>query len=150
MHVRTFKLIALLLLLSLVRMGPLLAQGPEKAAGMLKNGYDLMEAKKYDQAQKVFEELLRQDPGNPLALNNLAAILVEKGRYQEALAHLKQALPRAKGQRVRIEGLCNVGELCAVYRATDSPFGSEDLEELIKVNLVVVQIKAAAAGEKKK
>ena len=45
---------------------------------MMVQGYDLLEAGKLGQAQKLYEQVLREDPGNPMALNNLGAIMVKK------------------------------------------------------------------------
>jgi tetratricopeptide (TPR) repeat protein len=120
---------------------------------LLQSGYDLIESGKLEQAQKAYEELLRQDPGNPLALNNLAAIMVKQGHYDRALKYLKQALPRAGGQRVSLDRPCDVAGLCVAYRTTESAFGSQDLTEMIKVNIIAVELAAAAAPkqpEKKK
>jgi tetratricopeptide (TPR) repeat protein len=112
---------------------------------LLQSGYELIESGKLEQAQKAYEELLRQDPGNPLALNNLAAIMVKQGHYGRALQYLKQALPRAGGQRVSLDRPCDVAGLCVAYRTTDSAFGSQDLTEMIKVNIIAVELAAAAA-----
>src|SRR3990172_11647807 len=65
-------------------------------------GYDLIEAGKLDQARKFYEQELKEDPGNPLILNNLAAIMVEKEQYREALRYLEQALPRARDYQIRV------------------------------------------------
>jgi tetratricopeptide (TPR) repeat protein len=113
----------------------------------LQAGYEQLASGRLEQAQKTYEELLRQDPGNPLALNNLAAIMVKQGRYDQALAYLKQALPRAGGQRVSLDRPCDVGGLCIAYRTTNSPFGSEDLSEMIKINIIAVELAAAGARE---
>src|SRR5664280_2081375 len=97
MNRKVHQLTALLLALSLIAPGLIWAQGQAGVAGRLNAGYDWLEQGKFDQAQKVFEEVLRQDPGHPLALNNLAAIMVKQGNYDQAAACLKQALPRARG-----------------------------------------------------
>ena len=51
----------------------------------------------WTEAKAIFRDILQQDPGNPLALNNLGAVMVKEKKYQEALNYLEQALPRAEG-----------------------------------------------------
>jgi len=100
-----------------------LAQGQAGFTGRLNAGYDWLEQGKIDPAQKAFEEVIRQDPGHPLALNNLAAIMVKKGDYDQALACLKRALPRSKGFKVALNRVCNVDGVCAARRMEAEQFG---------------------------
>ncbi len=142
------KLLAIFLSLILGNAGPALAQMDSSVVKMLNSGYDLLEQGKYDQAQKLYEEMLRQHPGNPLALNNLAAIMSKKGQYDQALAYLKQALPRAEGLKVRVERVCDLDAVCTAYRLSDDVMGTEELVDLIKINMNMVGI-AAASGRSK-
>jgi tetratricopeptide (TPR) repeat protein len=132
----------MVILAALSCLGPGLgwAQGQGELAGTLNAGFDLLEQGKFDQAQKVYAGVLRQDPGQPLALNNMAAILVKQGKYDQALAYLKRALPRAKGFKVRINRVCNVDGVCAAAHLGGEQFGSEDLEAVIKGNIVMLEI----------
>ena len=92
---------------------------------------------------------LRQDPGHPLALNNLAAILVKQGKFDQALAGLRQALPRAKGFKVALNRVCNVDGVCAARRLGEDQFGTEDLEGVVKSNILMVEMARSARPEKK-
>ena len=75
-----------------------LGQGDQaKIQQMLVSSYDLLEAGKLDQAKSIFEKLLKQDPNNPLILNNLAAVMAKEQKYGEAMNYLEKALPRARG-----------------------------------------------------
>ncbi len=49
-------------------------------------------AKEFDKAALDYRKLLQQDPDNPLALGNLAAIELEQGRLDDAEKHIKAAL----------------------------------------------------------
>jgi Tfp pilus assembly protein PilF len=76
-----------------------LGQGDQaKIQQMLVSSYDLLEAGKLDQAKSIFEKLLKQDPNNPLVLNNLAAVMAKEQKYGEALNYLEKALPRKAGR----------------------------------------------------
>jgi tetratricopeptide (TPR) repeat protein len=149
MNRKTRRFTALLLALCLMAPGLGWAQDPAGAADRLNAGYDLLEQGKFDQAQKVFEEELRQDPGHPLALNNLAAILVKQGKHDQALASLKRALPRAKGFKVALNRVCNVDGVCAARRLGEEQFGTEDLEGVVKSNILMVEMARASRPEKK-
>ena len=140
MNRKAHRLIAILTALSLCGPGLGWAQGQAEVAGIMNAGYDLLEQGKFDQAQKVFEEVLRQDPGQPLALNNLAAIMVKQGKYDQAIAYLKRALPRAKGFKVALNRVCNIDGVCAACRMSQDQFGSEDLEGVVKSNLLMVEM----------
>jgi len=140
MNRKARRLTAILMALSLMAPGLIWAQAQAGVAGRLNAGYDLLEQGKFDQAQKIFDEILRQDPGHPLALNNLAAIMVKQGNYDRALACLKQALPRAKGFKVALNRVCNVDGVCAACGLGAEPFGTEDLEGVVKSNILMVEM----------
>ncbi|MDO9532610.1 MAG: tetratricopeptide repeat protein [Deltaproteobacteria bacterium] len=114
--------------------------GKFEVAGIINAGFDLLEQGKFDQAQKVYESLLQKDPGPPLALNNLAAIMVKLGKYDQAIGYLKQALPRAKGIKVAFNRVCTIESVCAAPSITQDQLGSEDLERVVKSNLLMVEM----------
>lgn len=134
--------------LLLAAAAPVLAQ-PAKSdlAAQINAGYDLLEQGKFDQAQKVYEEILKQQPDNALALNNLAAISCKQGKFDQALALLNRALPKAKGYKITLNRVCGVEGVCAAYRLSTDRFGEDNLEDLIKSNILMVQM--AAAGPSK-
>jgi tetratricopeptide (TPR) repeat protein len=149
MNRKAHRLTAILVALSLIAPGLGWAQGQAGAAGRLNAGYDLLEQGKFEPAQKVFEEVLRQDPGHPLALNNLAAIMVKQGNYDQALACLKQALPRSRGFKVALNRVCNVDGVCAACRMREEQFGAEDLEGVVKGNILMVEMARSSRPGKK-
>jgi tetratricopeptide (TPR) repeat protein len=149
MNRKAHRLTLILVTLSLIAPGLVWAQGQAGIAGRLNAGYDLLEQGKFDQAQKVFEEVLRQDPGHPLALNNLAAILVKQGNYDQAAVCLKRALPRARGFKVALNRVCNVDWVCAACRLGEEQFGTEDLEGVVKSNLLMVEMARSSRPGKK-
>jgi len=143
------RLMLLLVTLGLLVPGLSRAQGQGEVTRMINQGYDLLEQGKIDQAQKVYEDVLRQDPGQPLALNNLAAIMVKQGNYDQALRYFNQALVRAKGQQVTFSRVCDVNGVCAACRMSEDQFGSDDLEGVIKINIMMVHM-ARSAGPTRK
>ena len=105
--------------------------------------YDLLVAGKLAQAQEIYEEILKQDPGNPLALNNLAAIKVKEHKYPEALKYLEQALSRAKGYKIKVNQVCAADGICLAFRPLQEVYGDTDLAPLIKFNIDMVKARLA-------
>jgi len=133
----------LLLALLLAWSGSALAQDDAKITQMLVESYDLLEAGQLEGAKAIFQQILRQDPGNPLALNNLGAVMVKEKKYREALKYLEQALPRARGYKVRVNRVCAVDGLCLAFRPWQEVYGDQDLESLVQLNIAMVKARLA-------
>jgi tetratricopeptide (TPR) repeat protein len=129
--------------LGLALAGPAWTQVDGALTQKMVESYDLLEAGKLAQAQEIYEEVLKQDPGNPLALNNLGAIKVKEGKYPEALKYLEQALVRAKGYKIKVNQLCAVDGICLAFRPLQEVYGDTDLEPLIKFNITMVKARLA-------
>ncbi len=136
-------LIIAVLFMVLAWNGGAMAQGDGKITQMLVESYDLLEAGKLDQAKAVFQQILKADPGNPVALNNLGAVLVKEKKYREALPYLEQALPKAKGYKVKVNRVCDVDGLCLAFRPLEEVYGNQDLEPLVRLNIAMVKARLA-------
>jgi hypothetical protein len=66
--------------------------------------------------------------------------MVKQGNCDQALARLKQALPRSRGFKVALNRVCNVDGVCAACRLGEEQFGAEDLEGVVKSNLLMVEM----------
>lgn len=106
---------------------------------MLMKSFEMMEKGKFDGAQKLLDKVLAKDPGNPLALNNLAAVMVKMKKFDKADTYLNQALPRAKGYMVQINRVCQVGGICVAFKPATGGTGNQELEPLIKMNIDMVK-----------
>jgi tetratricopeptide (TPR) repeat protein len=136
------------LVLMMVALGPALAgpawtQADVNLTRMLVKSYDLLEAGQLTQAQKIYEQILKQDPGNPLALNNLGAIKVKEHKLREALAYLEQALPGAQNYKLRVNRVCDIEGICLAFRPLEAVYGAQDLAPLVQLNLSLVRAKLA-------
>lgn len=134
------------LLVSVWLLGPTAIPAQVGQAGinrMLVQSYDLLEAGKLDRAKAVFAQILQQDPGNPLALNNLGAVLVKEKKYQAALNYFKQALPRAGGYQVKINRVCDAEGLCLAFRPDLEVYGNHELLPLVRMNIQMVEARLA-------
>lgn len=120
-----------------------------KVTAMMIKSYDLLEQGKLDEAQKLYEDVLKLDPGHPLALNNLAAVMVKKGKYREALALLNQALKRAQTYRVTVNRVCGVDGVCLAFRPLMQAYGNQELEPLVKLNIRMLQEKMTPSAPAK-
>ncbi len=149
MHKVPIKVAIFILGMLLMAAGVALAQAGGDLVQKINAGYDLLEQGKYDQAQKIYEEILRKQPNHPIALNNLAAISSKQGKFEQALAQLQRALPQAKGYKITLNRVCNIDGVCAAFRQSTDNFGQENLEDLIKSNILMVQMAAASKGSGK-
>jgi len=118
-------------------------QGDPETTRMLVDSYEFLEAGQLDEAKAIFRDILQRDPGNPLALNNLGAVMVKERKYQEALHYLEQALPRARGYKVRVNRVCALDGLCLAFRPLQEVYGDQDLEPLVKLNIDMVKARLA-------
>jgi Tfp pilus assembly protein PilF len=140
---KSWQIILMVAVLGLALAGPVRAQTDSGLTKMLVESYDLLEAGNLAEAQKIFEQILQQDPGNPLALNNLGAIKVKENKFQEALTFLSQALPRARGYKFKVNQVCAVDGICLAFRPLQEVYGDTELEPLIKFNIDMVKARLA-------
>ena len=115
------------------------AAAPKDVNAMLLDSYDLLEKGKFDAAEKMLKEVLAKDPGNPLALNNMAAVMVKKQKFDKADTYLNQALPRAKGYMVQINRVCQVGGICLAFKPVAGSTGNQELAPLVLLNIDMVK-----------
>jgi len=111
---------------------------------MLIKSFDMIEKNKFKDADKMLDAILAKDPGNPLALNNKAAVMVKMNKLDKADTYLNQALPRAKGFMVAVNRVCQVGGICLAFKPVSGGTGNQDLEPLIKLNIDMVKQRMSA------
>ncbi len=140
------KVICIALALALCGAG--LAFAAEKKAAAAKefdatkaliDSYELIAKQKYAPAEKLLNKVLEKDPGNPLALNNMASVMVAMKKFDKADTYLNQALPKAKGYMVQVNRVCTVGNICMAFKPVAGSAGNQDLEPLIKMNIEMVK-----------
>jgi tetratricopeptide (TPR) repeat protein len=110
--------------------------------------YDLLEAGKFDQAKEIYGQILQKDPNNPLALNNLAAITAREGKSREALTLLEQALPRARGYKVKVNRVCDVAAVCLAFRPTMEVYADQELAPLVQLNIELLKSRLTPQSRK--
>jgi len=143
MKPRAWQIVFMAAALGLAFVGPAWTQVDAALTKKMVESYDLLEAGKLAQAQELYEEILKQDPGNPLALNNLGAIKVKEHKFQEALGYLEQALPRAQGYKLKVNQVCAVDGICLAFRPLQEVYGDTELTPLIDFNIAMVKARLA-------
>jgi tetratricopeptide (TPR) repeat protein len=137
------KVVALTLALAICGAGAALAakkaDQPLDVGKALLDSYDLIEKKQYKKADVILDKILVADPGNPLALNNKASVMVAEKKFDKADTYLNQALPKAKGYMVQVNRVCSVGNICLAFKPVTGGTGNQDLEPLIKMNIEMVK-----------
>jgi len=59
------------------------------------------------------------------------------------------SLPRATGFKVALNRVCNVDGVCAACHPGEDQFGTEDLEGVVKSNILMVEMARSARPKKK-
>jgi tetratricopeptide (TPR) repeat protein len=145
---KTMAKTALLASLTLALLAPFIMPGPtalaqEDLLEELARSYDLLEAGKLKEAKELYGKILTRRPGNPLALNNLAYIQIKEGDLTGALDSLEQALVQARGYRIKVNKVCAVDGICLAFRPGGPAYGDQDLEPLVRLNLMLLQHRLA-------
>ena len=139
------KVIAIAVALALCGAGAAFAAKAKKAPAEFNVGkallqsYDMIEKKQYKKADVILDQILKHDPGNPLALNNKASVMVAEKKFDKADTYLNQALAKAKGYMVQVNRVCSVGNICLAFKPVSGGTGNQDLEPLIKMNIEMVK-----------
>jgi len=143
--IRTTVKITAIVMALIICMGGMALAAKKKAekemdvGAMLMTSFEMMEKGKFPAAKKLLDKVLEKDPGNPLALNNMAAVMVKEKKFDKADTYLNQALPRAKGYMVQINRVCQVGGICVAFKPATGGTGNQELEPLIKMNIDMVK-----------
>jgi hypothetical protein len=143
MKQKSWQIVLVVAALGLALAGSVRGQTDAALTKMLVESYDLLEAGNLAGAGKIYAQILKQDPGNPLALNNLGAIKVKENQFSEALALLSQALPRARTYKLKVNRVCDMQGLCLAFRPLEAVYGDQDLAPLVQLNLSLVRGKLA-------
>jgi tetratricopeptide (TPR) repeat protein len=143
MKPKSWPLVIVIAALGLALAGPAQARDDVGLTEMMVKSYDLLEAGKLAQAEKIYNQILKQHPDNPLALNNLAAIKVRQHKFQTALAYLEQALPRAWNYKVKVNRVCDSEGICLAFRPLEAVYGTQALAPLVQLNISLVRTKLA-------
>jgi predicted Zn-dependent protease len=139
------KVVVIVLALALCGAGAAFAAKAKKAAKefdvgkALLQSYDMIEKQQYKKADALLDKILAKDPGNPLALNNKASVMVAEKKLDKADTYLNQALAKAKGYMVQVNRVCTIGNICMAFKPVAGSAGNQDLEPLIKMNIEMVK-----------
>ncbi|OPX19559.1 MAG: hypothetical protein BZ151_08755 [Desulfobacca sp. 4484_104] len=104
-------------------------------------GYDEMKAGNSDAAQYQFEKVLKGDPDNPFALNNLAVLLERQGKLKEAMAYLLQAETNAEEYLQKPDEICDIGGICMAMKPGRLAGGKSSIAPLVHGNINLLKIK---------
>lgn len=143
------KCVALLSLLSLVFLASVaMAQPrpmPEDVFTPIQKGYDLMRDGKYEAAEFEFQAALKKDRYNPFALNNLAAVSVQKGKLKEAMAYLVDAQTHAKDYLDKFQEVCFTEGLCTGVKPVKVMGTESAIAKTIQDNMAKLKAKMDAS-----
>jgi Tfp pilus assembly protein PilF len=113
---------------------------------LLTRGFEALRAGNDDLARSEFEKVIKIDPFNPYALNNLGVLAEKQGQLKEAMAYLLDAETYAAEYLHKTEELCEAGGLClAVAPATEKSQVSS-IASLIHSNINLLRVKIGKAN----
>jgi tetratricopeptide (TPR) repeat protein len=124
------------------------AKGEFNLNQALLQSYNLIDKQQYKKAEALLAQVLAQDPGNPLALSDKAAIFAAQKKFKQAEACLEKALPRAKGYLVQADKMCAVGKICLAFKPAAKGTTNQELAPLLKTNLEMIKFLAASQPKK--
>jgi Flp pilus assembly protein TadD len=117
---------------------------PEDVFTPLTKGYDFMRAGNYEAAQNQFEAALKADRWNPFALNNLAAIMAQKGKLKDAMAFLVDAQKYADKYLDQVQEVCFTEGLCTGVKPVKRLGTESVIAKTIQDNMAKLKAKMAA------
>ncbi|MDH5392061.1 MAG: hypothetical protein OEY11_02620 [Gammaproteobacteria bacterium] len=118
----------------------------------LKLGLELIEQKKYQQAEKYFVQLKQQHPQQIAYLNNLAVAQMAQGKMQQALENLKAALTADKYIAVSQNNMSSIYAYMAsqAYSKALDKASTNTLPQLASITEIKPALTAQPATEKAK
>jgi len=143
------KWVALLSVLSLVLLASVAMAQPrpmtEDVFTPLAKGYDFMRDGKAEAAEFEFQSVLKRDRYNPFALNNLAAIAVQKGKLKEGMAFLVDAQTNAKDYLDKFQEVCFTEGLCTGVKPIKVMGTESAIAKVIQDNMAKLKAKMDAS-----
>jgi Tfp pilus assembly protein PilF len=137
--------------LALLLASPVLAQ--PKGGAMMKEdvftpiakGYDFIRDGKYEAAKFEFKNAVAKDPNNSFALNNLAVLEEQGGKFNDAMAFLKQATVAAADYKDKVAQTCFAGGGCMAVKPVRAVADKSAIADIVAENIKKLEAKMAAA-----
>lgn len=100
----------------------------------LTKAYADLSQRKFPEAQKEFENILKADFDNPYANNNMAVLMEKQGRLADAMTYLNIGAKVAEQYPYKIETLHLIGGVCAAVNPEKATTEPSPIAVLISVN----------------
>jgi tetratricopeptide (TPR) repeat protein len=112
----------------------------------LAEGYQALRAGDDDLARLEFEKVIKVDPYNPYALNNLAVLAEKQGKLKEALAYLLDAETYAAEYLHKADEICEAGGLCLAVVPSTQKSQASSIASVIHSNINLLRDKIGQAN----
>lgn len=110
----------------------------------LSRGYCKFKEGNLQAAQAEYEAVLKQHPGNPVALNNMGCLAVKEGNYGKACGYFQECQAKAHGYKMQVNSLCSANDLCTAVEPYKCGTGPTDLGEISTTNYNMARTKLQA------
>ncbi|MFZ5448291.1 MAG: tetratricopeptide repeat protein [Thermodesulfobacteriota bacterium] len=109
-------------------------------------GYDFIREGKYEAANNEFAKAVKADQFNPFALNNMAVLQEREGKFNDALANLKDATKFADQYLDKVTQTCFAGGGCLAVKPLREKGEKSSIAPIIQENIAKLQAKIKATG----
>ena len=109
-------------------------------------GYDFVREGKYEAAKMEFAKAVKADRYNPFALNNMAVLEEREGKFNDALANLKDATTHAEEYFDKVTQTCFAGGGCLAVKPLRELGEKSSIAPIIAENITKLEAKIAATG----
>ena len=115
----------------------------EAAFAPLAGGYQALRAGNDEQARQEFNKVIKVDPHNPYALNNLAVLAERQGKLKEAMSFLLDAETYAAEYLYKADEICEAGGLCLAVVPSTQKSQASSIASIIHSNINLLRAKLA-------
>jgi tetratricopeptide (TPR) repeat protein len=112
---------------------------------ILTRGFEALRAGNDDAARLEFEKVIKIDPFNPYALNNLGVLAEKQGKLKEAMAYLLDAETYAAEYLHKTEEICEAGGLCLAVAPVPDKSQASSIASVIHSNINLLRVKIGKA-----
>ena len=117
----------------------------EEVFAPLTRGFEALRAGNDDLARLEFEKVIKIDPFNPYALNNLGVLAEKQGKLKEAMAYLLDAETYAAEYLHKTEEICEAGGLCLAVAPVPDKSQASSIASVIHSNINLLRVKIGKA-----
>lgn len=100
----------------------------------LTKGFSDLSQRKFNEAQKEFENIIKADFDNPYANNNMAVLMEKQGKLADAMTYLNIGAKVAEQYLYKVETVYLIGGVCAAVSPEKTSTEKSQIAQVINDN----------------